>query len=121
LGNDTLTSVLFDTGASDFTLVLPDTEWYRHTGLQGNEPEIEKYFVPSWGKLVEVSRAPATGTLRFGKINVERPLVDRIAWPTDKGSEFRLMGNALFYDEYTIVLDFINARMGIMPSSVNQR
>jgi hypothetical protein len=113
LDQDTVNSVLFDTGTSDFTLVLPQAEWGRHTGLEGNEPIVQRDSVPSWGKNIPVWRAPSIHPLHFGRITMDRPSIACVG-PGQSSNALRLMGNALFYDDYTLVVDFQGSRLGIL-------
>lgn len=113
LDQDTVSSVLFDTGTSGFTLVLPQAEWSRYTGLTGNEPTVQRDSVPSWGKYIPVWRAPSIHPLHFGRIAMEHPIIACVG-PGQSSSALRLMGNALFYDDYTLVVDFQASRLGIL-------
>jgi hypothetical protein len=113
IGNDTLKDVFYDTGASISTLTLPLADWKRATGLQGDEPEIIRDSVLSWGKNVEVLKATSKGDLQFGNIRIKAPVVEHVEWPDTSFANYRLMGNAPFYDEYIVAVDCKYSRMGV--------
>lgn len=111
----------YDTGASLFPISTSKTMWQKLTGLQGNEKRNIRMSVPSWGKEAVLIGAPAKGALKFGAIQVNNPvvyfdstgLIDFSQWPFKTDG---LLGNALFYDEYTVILDLIHNRFGILRS-----
>jgi|GEM_PF-2447688 len=113
IGNDTLKDIFYDTGASMSTLTLPPEDWKRATGLQGDEPEIARDSVFSWGKKIEVLKASSKGDLQFGSIHIKSPIVEHVEWPDTSFNNYRLMGNAPFYDEYIVVVDCKYSRMGV--------
>jgi hypothetical protein len=118
IGNDTLKNIFYDTGASMSTLTLPLQDWRRATGLQGDEPEIVRDSVFSWGKKVEVLKASSKGDLQFGSIHIKSSMVEHVEWPDTSFNNYRLMGNAPFYDDYTVVVDCKYSRMGIAKKQV---
>ena len=118
IGEDTLKDIFYDTGSSMSTLTLPLVDWRRATGLQGDEPKIIRDSVPSWGKNVEVLKAFSRGDLQFGSIRIKSPMVEHVEWPDTSFNNYRLMGNAPFYDEYTVVVDCKYSRMGIAKKPV---
>lgn len=116
LGSDTLQSVLMDTGSSLITLLIPKGLWQNVTGLKGNEPAVIVDTVPAWGKGLELWRAPSKANLIFGNVEVKNPVVDCAQWPDSHGDSFFLIGNAPFFDNYTIIYDYQNSRFGIMEN-----
>lgn len=118
IGNDTLKNIFYDTGASMSTLTLPLRDWRRVTGLQGDEPEIVRDSVFSWGKKVEVLKASSKGDLQFGSIHIKSPMVEHVEWPDTSFNNYRLLGNVPFYDEYIVVVDCKYSRMGIAKKQV---
>ncbi|HVP37490.1 MAG TPA: hypothetical protein VMT04_10880 [Terriglobales bacterium] len=113
IGKDTLKNIFYDTGASMSTLTLPLEDWRKATGLRGNESEVIRDSVYSWGEKVEVLKASAKGDLQFGNIRIKSPRVEHVEWPDTSFNSYRLMGNAPFYDEYTVVVDCKYSRMGV--------
>lgn len=113
IGKDTLKDIFYDTGASMSTLTLPLQDWRRATGLQGDESEIVRDSVFSWGKKIEVLKASSKADLQFGSIHIKSPMVEHVEWPDTSFNNYRLMGNAPFYDDYTVVVDCKYSRMGI--------
>ena len=121
IGNDTLKNVFYDSGASISTLTLPLADWKRATGLQGDEPEIIRDSVLSWGKNVEVLKASSKGDLQFGDIRIKAPIVEHVEWPDTSFANYRLMGNAPFYDEYIVAVDCRYSRMGVAKAIVSNK
>lgn len=117
LGDDTLKSVLFDTGSSTTTLLLPEREWMKITGLSGDEAVVVRDSVPAWGGYLPLLRGPSRYSLSFGSILIDNPTVDHVKWPGGANDNLRLMGNALFYNDYLVVIDFGNRQFGIMKSN----
>ena len=117
IGEDTLKDIFYDTGSSMSTLTLPLADWRRATGLQGDESEIVRDSVFSWGKKIEVLKASSKGDLQFGSIRIKSPIVEHVEWPDTSFNNYRLMGNAPFYDEYTVVVDCKYSRMGLAKKS----
>ncbi len=113
IGEDTLRDIFYDTGSSMSTLTLPLADWRRATGLQGNEPKIIRDSVPSWGKNVEVLKASSKADLQFGSLRIRSPMVEHVEWPDTSFNNYRIMGNAPFYDEYIVVVDCKYLRMGV--------
>jgi hypothetical protein len=113
IGKDTLKNIFYDTGASMSTLTLPLEDWRKATGLEGDEPEIIRDSVFSWGKKVEVLKASSKGDLQLGNILIKSPRVEHVEWPDTSFNNYRLLGNAPFYDDYTVVVDCKYSRMGI--------
>ncbi len=109
----------FDTGASMFPIVTTKEMWRKVTGLQGDEVDNIRIKVPSWGEEAILVGAPIKGSLKFGNLQVWNALayfdstgvIDFSIWPFKTDGA---IGNALFYDEYTIVLDLIENRFGIL-------
>jgi hypothetical protein len=113
IGGDTLTNVLFDTGASETTLTLPLADWRRATGLIGTERSVWTGTVLSWGQDLKIIRARAKGDLEFGSVRVAAPMVDHVEWADPAFANLRLIGNAPFYHDNTVVVDAKNNRMGV--------
>ena len=109
----------FDTGSSLFPISTSKAMWQKLTGLQGNEKNVVRMSVPSWGKEAVLVGAPAKGDLNFGTLHVTNPmvyfdstgLIDFSQWPFKTDG---LLGNALFYDEYLVIIDLIQNRFGIL-------
>ena len=82
------------------------------TGLQGTEKNTIRIKVPYWGEEVSLVGAPVKGTLTIGTLKVSNP----IAYFESTGivETDGLLGNALFYDEYTIIIDLRQNRFGIL-------
>jgi hypothetical protein len=52
---------------------------------------------------------------------MEHPIITCVGFDRPSDDPFRLMGNALFYDDYTIILDFQNSRMGIVSTAIGDK
>jgi len=109
----------YDTGASLFPISTSKAMWQKLTGLEGNEKNNVRMSVSSWGQEVVLIGAPVKGDLTFGTLNVPNPMVyfDTTGLITFSQEPFKtdgLLGNALFYDEYTVVIDLVHNRFGIL-------
>lgn len=113
----------YDSGASLFPISTSKTMWQKLTGLKGDEKRIIRMKVPSWGKEIVLLGAPVKGALTFGTLHVDHPIayfdstgmLDFSQWPFKTDG---LLGNALFYDEYTVVIDLVHNRFGILKDKL---
>jgi len=111
----------YDTGASLFPITTSKTMWQKLTGLQGDEKSNIRMSVPSWGQEAVLVGAPAKGELKLGTLRATSPMVyfdttGMIDYSQGPLKADGLLGNALFYDEYTVVLDLIRNRFGILKN-----
>jgi len=127
-----LRGIIFDTGASKFTLVFAlKGRWEKYAGKKGTQQGNCCLEVPgAYGESVSLVGAKTKGVLRLRSLQIENPMIcftPRI--PNVKGirrllirtiiSIFRvngLMGNEPFYNEYTIILDLQQNRFGFLKS-----
>jgi len=131
-GNQPLTGIFFDTGASTFTLVLlRERLWQKLTGKKGNEKDNHYLEVPAWGeKKVTLVGAKAEGILKLADLEIENPAIyydSHIPASRIMSLLVRMgirifgvngiIGNAPFYDEYTVILDLLQSRFGFLKSS----
>jgi hypothetical protein len=113
----------YDTGASLFPMTTSKAMWQKLIGLQGNEKSNIRMSVPSWGQEAVLIGAPSKGALTFGTLHVTSPIVyfdstGLIAFSQGPFKADGLLGNALFYDKYTVVIDLIHNRFGILKDKV---
>jgi hypothetical protein len=113
MGPDTIFGVRYDCGASISTLILPLDWWQWATGLKGDEPQVVKDSIVSWGNLIEEWRAPARYELTFGKMRIKSPMVTYVGWADPTLTNAKLLGNALFYDDYVLIIDCIRSKLGV--------
>jgi hypothetical protein len=126
-----LTGIFFDTGASQFTLVLlQEHRWQKLTGKKGNEKDNHYLEVPAWGgEKVTLVGARAKGILKLGDLEIEDPMIYFDSHIPASGVKSLLvrvgirifgvngiMGNAPFCDEYTVILDLQQNRFGFSKS-----
>jgi len=106
-----------DTGASMLPITTTKEIWRRLTGLQGTEKSNIRIKVSSWGKEVTLVGAPVKGTLTIGTLQVP----NAIAYFESTGlvETDGLLGNALFYDEYTIIIDLRENRFGLLRNQLD--
>jgi hypothetical protein len=73
--------------------------------------------VSSWGKEVALVGAPVKGTLTIGTLQVP----NAIAYFESTGivETDGFLGNALFYDEYTIIIDLRENRFGLLRNQLD--
>jgi hypothetical protein len=127
-----LTGILLDTGSSRFTMILlRERLWQRLTGKKGNEKDNHYLEVPAWGeKKVTLVGAKAEGILKLADLEIENPAIYFDSHIPASGIMSLLvrvgirmfgvngiMGNAPFYDEYTVIFDLLQKRFGFLKSS----
>jgi hypothetical protein len=117
IGSDTLFDVLFDTGSSSSTLTLPDSLWRKATGLTDHAAQVKKDTIMAWGKSLNRISAIARADLKFGTLTVKAPVIDHVEWTDPSLTDFRIMGNAPFYDSCVVVVDTKYARLGVARSA----
>jgi hypothetical protein len=110
---------MYDTGASSFGLLLGPSEWTRYTGRVGDEPDVIRDTIPSWGQMIDHWRAPSRVPLQVGGLKIGTPLLDKVAWPPGGETDLKLLGNSIFFDRHTVWLDFGNRRLGFVQSPGN--
>ena len=127
-----LTGIILDTGSSKFTLILLREQlWQKLTDKKGNEKDNHYLEVPAWGeKKVTLVGAKVKGILKLADLEIEDPMIyfdSRIPASGIMSLLVRvgirifgvngIMGNAPFYDEYTVILDLQQNRFGFSKSS----
>ena len=102
----------FDTGTSAFPVVTTKEVWKRLTGREGTEAGNDVVVVPSWGEQVTLVGAPVKGELSIGAFRIP----NTTAYFTSTGlvETDGVLGNALFYDCCTVIVDLQRNRFGIV-------
>lgn len=113
LGEDTIPAVRYDSGSSISVLVLPRDWWLWATGFEGDESEVLKDSVLSWGKFVSILVAPSKYDMRFGNFRVKNPMISFVDWTDPALATTKLLGNAAFYDSCVVVVDCIREKFGV--------
>ena len=116
-------NIFYDTGSSIFPLVTNRSLWQRLTGRMGDEPDNEHLTISSWGKQVVMTGARMKKSLRVGFVSLAGSMV-YFAPPEAKNLSFEqnpikavgLVGNALFFDHSTVIIDIPRKRMAILQS-----
>lgn len=111
IGNDTLKDVFYDTGSSTTFLLLPLNDWIAATGKNLDDSGVNKTYTISWGDTLDNYKAPLKNSLIISDIEIPSPPIDYVDWGKDVN--YRLIGNAPFYESYIVVLDCINNRFGL--------
>lgn len=128
--NKPLKGIFLDTGSSRFTLVfLLKSRWQKFTGKKCTQQGDYYLELPAWGKKVSLIGAKAKGILRLRDLEIENPMVYfdphlpisgikrflmRIGMSIFKVNG--IMGNEPFYNEYTVILDLQQNRLGFLKS-----
>jgi hypothetical protein len=134
-GNKPLRGIFLDTGSSRFTLVLlQESRWRKLTGKKANEQGNHCLEVPAWGTKVSLTGAKAKGILKLGDLEIEDPMIYFDPHVPVSGIKRLLMrigmrifnvngimGNAPFYNEYTVILDLQQNRFGFLSFTDVQR
>lgn len=111
--------VAYDTGSSLFPFIVDKDLWEGLTGKVGDAPENTRVEGESWGKTVTIVGAPTEEEIRIGGISLGRP---HVYFDTTSSITFGrsgvdgVMGNALFYDRYIVILDCIGQRFGLVDT-----
>jgi hypothetical protein len=112
----------FDTGASIFPLAVSQADWQRMTQRAPHDSRNQRLTVPSWNNtFFEMVGAPLNGTIRVGPVSRRAPLVffvndARFTFDALPGTQ-GLLGNALFADEFVVILDLPGRRIGFAKSA----
>lgn len=104
-----LEGVFYDSGSSAFPFWVDLDLWKELTGRSSEGEATHRIEVSSWGKMIPMFGAPATGALEIGAVKIEHPMVYYHGANTGffAGAPFRtdgLFGNAAFLDQI-VVLD----------------
>jgi len=116
---DSLDGALEDLVSRASMLPITTTKeiWRRLTGLQGTEESTIRIKVPSWGEEVSLVGASVKGILTIGTLQVWNPIASFES--TGIVETDGLLGNALFCDEYTIIIDLRENRFGILRNQLD--
>lgn len=116
MGTDTLGWVLYDTGSSETLLSLPMKDWQRYTQRVGTEQDVERDSVPASGSYVQTVRARSQSDLIIGSVKLEKPVLEHTEFPDSDLNEWKILGNAAFYNDYIVIYDAKYLRFGIAPA-----
>lgn len=113
--------LFYDTGASTFPLQVQPSLWPNLTGRTGDEPDNDRYSGPAWGNTLDVVGAPLSDELQFGSYKFSGLMTYFVPDPNWNlrvmSKSDGLIGNALFYDDYTVILDLKDMRFGFAKTS----
>ena len=109
LGSFASDDIMFDTGSSDFSLMVDLANWSKVTGLTGPEKAPVKHEGSAWGTSVLFYGAPASSQLKLGKIELGNPIAFTKQGAPDSFAKMSykvdgIIGNAPFW-EGIVVLD----------------
>ncbi|KAF0194218.1 MAG: hypothetical protein FD169_1951 [Bacillota bacterium] len=113
-------SLFFDTGSSIHTMMFEPLVWERLTNRDMSDPTLQSLAGSSWGQETKAVFAEAIGSYQIAGEWFHSPLISA----TDSSAEHLqfsksygvagLIGNALFYDEYVVILDLKAMRFGLV-------
>ena len=117
---------LFDSGSSLSTLITTRTRWQRLTGRMGDEPDNRKRVSGTWGKRSEFVGAPLKGNFRIGSAILEKPIIEFEStglpnFDFDRYPAQGLFGNVIFFDRFTLVIDVLGHRFGLIDHRKEHR
>lgn len=116
VGADTLGWALYDTGSSETFLSLPLQEWQRATQRTGSEDDVVRDSIPSWSEYLLTLTAKAPSALHLGNITIESPTIQYTAFANEGTSDWRIIGNAPFYNDFIVIYDAKYNRIGFARS-----
>ncbi|MFN7932825.1 MAG: hypothetical protein U0R19_05825 [Bryobacteraceae bacterium] len=118
----------YDTGSSALPLVTTRGRWMELTGRRPEDAGNTVWKVKSWGNDAALVGARMSGPLCVGTACVEGPMVyfessglenlrfDKYPYPAEG-----LIGNAVFLDQYSVVVDLAGQRLGLVKGSLAGR
>lgn len=116
--------VFYDTGSSSWPLAVKPETWRSLTGRSGEEADNQRFSGPSWGNIWTNIGTALPGSLRLGHQLFNQPMLyyaDSDAFNRNVlASLDGIIGNALFYDEYTVILDLKDLRFGFVRTKADQ-
>lgn len=118
IGGDTIRGVSFNSGYPPITLSLTLDDWVLATGKKPDDSGVIKKIGDYSIKPRYNYYAPMKTDLIIGDVVIPAPLVAYDEW--GQGYRFKFFGNGLFSDAYTIVIDRINSRFGILKSKKDE-
>lgn len=117
-GEKVIKNVMLDTGSSIFSLVVTEDEWKKIVSERAIENPTHSIVVPSWGKLLTMNGALPKMPVCIQSICASKPVY---ILPKEFGLESYgisgTIGNALFYDSHTLVMDFRQNKLGLTSSA----
>lgn len=114
VGEETLAPIVFDTGSSIFKLVVTKDHWLNLVSEEAAENPNYTMKVPAWGRSVTLHGADAKAPICMGDICEE----GAVFYTNDPQLDFSkaglagLVGNAILKDDYVLILDYLNKRVG---------
>lgn len=106
--------LFFDTGSTP--LIVTAELWQQLTGKAEEDQGVERFTGNSWGEQISLLEAPLLGEFSLGDFHAE----DISVYQTTSFNQMfiqvgvdGLIGNALFYDEYVVILDLKEMRFGL--------
>lgn len=119
VGSKILPDIIYDSGASLFSLVVDRRNWLQLSGLSHGANATARLQVSSWGQIVTMLGAPAKGDVQLGNIRVQSPLIFYIRERPDWFEHWKtktngLMGNALFKSDIVVLKLGQQPRFGVI-------
>jgi len=114
IGDLEFSPIIFDTGSSIFSLVLSKENWQKVVNKNDRLNPPLKLEVPAWGNTVRLYGAKAIAPVCMGHISVESDVYFVDDPKLDLGNQgvAGLVGNAILRDNYVLILDYKNKRIG---------
>lgn len=110
--------LVYDTGSSSFPLWVDPLLWQQLTNLDPIDPTLQRFAASSWGNMITFVGAPIKDHIRLGNYEFSHPKA--YFADGDMGTPFAsidgIMGNAMFYDQYIVILDMKDMRFGVVES-----
>ena len=120
VGNATLSPILFDTGSSIFTLVLNKDIWQSIVSEKDRASPPLRIDAPSWGTSITLWGAKSLSPVCLGDICKKSDVyyIDDPRMDLSKMGLSGLMGNTILRDEYVLILDYINKKVGVVKRRI---
>ena len=128
IGGRDVSGFFYDTGSSALPLVTTRERWSDLTGRKPDDPANEVWTVKSWGKDAALIGARLPGSLCIGAACIDSPMIyfersglENLRFDKYKFPANGLIGNAIFMDQYSVVVDLASQRLGLMKGSLSDR
>jgi hypothetical protein len=126
IGDKEESGFFYDTGSSALPLVTTRGRWLEFTQRRPEDPGNEIWQVSSWGNDAALVGARLPTALCVGGACIDSPLIyfersglenlqfDKYGYPASG-----LIGNAIFVNEYSVIIDLAAQRLGLMKGSLS--
>jgi hypothetical protein len=118
----------YDTGSSALPMVTTRERWSDLTRRQPDDPTNEVWKVNSWGKDAALVGARLPSSLCVGSACIDSPMIyfetselENLRFDKYRFPASGLIGNAVFMNQYSVIVDLAGQRLGLIKGSLSGR